>query len=159
MSENKYNNSKIYLIKCTQDKNLIYVGSTVKPLNERWKQHIYKAQKKEYSKNNLLYNKMNEIGIDLFYIELFEQLNLNNNQELLNEEYKVINRIGTLNYISSGLLDENKYNELKNKVEIERKEYKYKKLSDVQRDEKRLLKNEYLKRYILKKKLEKQQII
>ena len=95
---------------------------------------------------------MNEIGIDLFYIDLYEQLNLNNNQELLNKECKVINRIGTLNYIFSGLLDENKYNELKNKVEIERKEYKYKKLSDVQRDEKRLLKNEYLKRYILKKK-------
>ncbi len=57
MSENKYNNSKIYLIKCTQYKNLIYVGSTVKTLNERWQQHIYKAQRKEHSKNNLLYNK------------------------------------------------------------------------------------------------------
>ncbi len=30
MSENKYNNSKIYSIKCKEDNNLIYVGSTIK---------------------------------------------------------------------------------------------------------------------------------
>ncbi len=102
---------------------------------------------------------MNEIGINYFYIELYEQLNLNNNQELLNEEGKIIKKLGTLNYISSGLLDENDYNELKNKVENERKEYKYKKLSDVQQFENHLLKKEYLKRYHLKKKLEKEQII
>jgi hypothetical protein len=37
MSENKYNNSKIYLFKCTQDGNSIHVGS--KTLDEGWNQH------------------------------------------------------------------------------------------------------------------------
>ncbi len=36
---------------------------------------------------------MNEIGINYFYIELYEQLNLNNNQELLNEVGKIIKKI------------------------------------------------------------------
>ena len=47
MSENKYNNSKIYLIKCKLDNNLIYVGSTVKTLYDRWNQHKKTAQKKQ----------------------------------------------------------------------------------------------------------------
>jgi hypothetical protein len=158
MLENKYNNSKIYLIKCTQDKNLIYVGSTIKSLNERWSQHKNNAQRNTYKKHSLLYNKINEIGVDFFYIELYEQLHLNNNQELLNKEGDIIKQLGTLNYNLPGKLDENIYNDLKNKVENERNNYKYKKLSDTQRDEKRLLKNEYTKRYNLKKKLEKQQI-
>ena len=159
MSENKYNNSKIYLIKCRLDNNLIYVGSTVKHLYERWNQHLHKAHKKTHSNKNLLYNKMNEIGIKHFYIELYEQLNLNNNQELLKKEGEIIKELGTLNYISSGLINENDYNDLKNKVENERNDYKNKKLSDVQQYEKHLLKKEYLKRYNLKKKLEKEQII
>ena len=75
MSENKYNNSKIYLIKCRLDNNLIYVGSTIKHLYERWNQHLYRAHKINHSNKNLLYNKMNEIGINYFYIELYKQLN------------------------------------------------------------------------------------
>ena len=102
---------------------------------------------------------MDEIGINNFYIELYEQLNLNNNQELLKKEGEIIKELGTLNYISSGLINENDYNDLKNKVENERNDYKNKKLSDVQQYEKHLLKKEYLKRYNLKKKLEKEQII
>ena len=33
---NKYNNGKIYTIRCRDDNNLIYVGSTVQPLYKRW---------------------------------------------------------------------------------------------------------------------------
>ena len=50
MSENKYNNSKIYLIKCRLDNNLIYVGSTVRPLYDRWNQHK-KLHKKTIIRN------------------------------------------------------------------------------------------------------------
>ncbi len=46
MSQNKFNNSKIYLIKCRWDNNLIYVGSTVKHSYERWNQYLYKTHKK-----------------------------------------------------------------------------------------------------------------
>ena len=58
MSENKYNNSKIYLIKCRLDNILIYVGSTVQTLKQRWNEHKtrYKIESdKEY--NKLLYIK------------------------------------------------------------------------------------------------------
>jgi hypothetical protein len=159
MSENKYNNSKIYLIKCRLDNNLIYVGSTVRTLYDRWNQHKKTAQKTNHKKHRLLYNKINEIGINFFYIELYEQLILNNNQELLNKEGEIIKKLSTLNYNIPGVLDENEYNDLKNKVEKERNEYKNKKLSDEQQFEKRLLKNEYLKKRYNLKKLEKEQII
>ena len=113
MSENKYNNSKIYLIKCRLDNNLIYVGSTVRPLYDRWNQHKKTAQKTNHKKHRLLYNKINEIGIKHFYIELYEQLILNNNQELLNKEGEIIKKLSTLNYNIPGVLDENEYNDFK----------------------------------------------
>ncbi len=36
---NKYNNGKIYTIRCKDDNNLIYVGSTIQPLYKRWNDH------------------------------------------------------------------------------------------------------------------------
>ena len=36
---NKYNNGKIYTIRCRLDDNLIYVGSTMQPLHKRWCTH------------------------------------------------------------------------------------------------------------------------
>ena len=100
--------------------------------------NIKKLHKKNnHKKHRLLYNKINEIGIKHFYIELYEQLILNNNQELLNKEGDIIKKLSTLNYNIPGVLDENEYNDLKNKVEKERNEYKNKKLSDEQQFEKR----------------------
>ena len=64
---NKYNNGKIYTIRCRDDNNnnnnLIYVGSTVQPLYKRWHQHkttYNKENDKQY--NKLLYIKMRELG-------------------------------------------------------------------------------------------------
>ena len=95
---NKYNNGKIYTIRCREDNNLIYVGSTVQPLYKRWHQHkkIYnKENDKAY--NKLLYIKMREIGFDSFYIELYENFNCDNIEQLLKREGEVIREIGTLN--------------------------------------------------------------
>jgi hypothetical protein len=95
---NKYNNGKIYTIRCKEDNNLIYVGSTIQPLYKRWHQH-----KKIYNKENdktynfLLYIKMRELGIDHFYIELYENFNCDNIEQLLKREGEVIREIGTLN--------------------------------------------------------------
>ena len=48
-NDNKYNNGKIYTIRCHDDQNLIYVGSTVQPLYKRWHQHkINASNKKEF---------------------------------------------------------------------------------------------------------------
>ena len=68
-----YNNSKIYTIRCKTDNNLIYVGSTTQPLSKRMVEHSSKHNK-ENSENYTkpLYIKMRELGIENFYIELYE---------------------------------------------------------------------------------------
>ena len=96
MSENKYNNSKIYLIKCRLDDNLIYVGSTVQKLNDRWNQHKQRTNKEKYN-NILLYLKMREIGVDFFFIELYKNINCDCKEVLNNIEGEIIRMLGTLN--------------------------------------------------------------
>ncbi len=97
-SYNKYNNGKIYTIRCYEDKNLIYVGSTCQPLYKRWGDHKRTARNKDYSSKSLLYNKMAEIGIDKFYIELYENYKCKSKEELNHREGQIIREIGTLNY-------------------------------------------------------------
>ena len=88
---NKKNNGKIYTIRCREDNNLIYVGSTVQPLYKRWDQHK-RTFKNEHSKayKYLLYIKMHEIGIDSFYFELYENLNCECKEQLLKREGEII---------------------------------------------------------------------
>jgi hypothetical protein len=64
-----YQNGKVYTIRCHIHKELIYVGSTTKTLCARWSNH--KADMKR-NPNTLLYSKIIEIGVDNFYIELYE---------------------------------------------------------------------------------------
>jgi hypothetical protein len=93
---NRYNSSKIYTIRCKLDNSLIYVGSTIQALYKRWDDHK-RSYKYDKYKNILLYIKINELGIDNFYIELYENYNCNNKEELLKKEGEVIRLIGTLN--------------------------------------------------------------
>jgi hypothetical protein len=95
---NKYNNSKIYTIRCRDDNNLIYVGSTTQPLYKRFYEHkkIYNNENnKEY--NRLLYVKMRELGGEIFYIELYENLKCDSKEQLLKREGQIIRELGTLN--------------------------------------------------------------
>ncbi len=95
---NKYNNGKIYTIRCRVDNNLIYVGSTLQPLSKRWNQH-----KTTYNKPNIfLYQKFNELGVDNFYIELYENVQCENKEQLRKREGEVIREIGTLNMQIAG---------------------------------------------------------
>ena len=128
MSENKYNNSKIYLIKCRLDNNLIYVGSTIQTLKQRWNEHKtrYKIESdKEY--NKLLYIKMREIGIENFYIELYKIFNCDCKTHLRQKEGEIIKNIGSLNICIAGrkIKDYNKEykDKNKNKITEKRKEY------------------------------------
>ena len=73
---NKFKNGKIYTIRNRNDNSLIYVGSTVQPLYKRWDQHK-RTLKNEKTNNILLYSKIQEFGIEKFYIELFENFNCN----------------------------------------------------------------------------------
>ena len=90
-SDNKYNYAKIYTIRCKEDENLIYVGSTIQPLYKRWYDHKQKYNNdkcKEY--NKLLYIKIRELGIDNFYIELYDDYKCERKEQLFKKEGEII---------------------------------------------------------------------
>ena len=70
MTENKYQNGKIYKI-WSSETDEIYVGSTYQPLHKRMHQHRVRS-KSEIYKNTKLYSAMTEFGVDAFRIELIE---------------------------------------------------------------------------------------
>ncbi len=111
---NIYNNGKIYTIRCRSDNDLIYVGSTIQPLHKRFHSHKTKLNKGKYN-NSLLYNKMNELGIDNFYIELYENYKCNSKEELNRREGEIIRKIGNMNQIIAGRKREEYLNENKDK--------------------------------------------
>ena len=61
-----YKNGKIYCIRNTIDDN-IYVGSTTQALSKRMARHRQHAKCKD-SNHFAFYSKVNEIGIEHFYI-------------------------------------------------------------------------------------------
>ena len=81
---NKYENGKIYKITNTVTDD-IYVGSTVNPLEVRFKKHLRFARKEIY-KNIKLYKLMNDIGFDKFSIALIEDFPCENKTELCKRE-------------------------------------------------------------------------
>ena len=92
-----YKNGKIYCIR-NNITNDIYVGSSCeKYLSKRWVKHKSKAQANDRDKNMPLYKKMNEIGIENFYIELIENYPCENNDELRAREGHYIRKMATLN--------------------------------------------------------------
>ena len=93
---NKYHNGKIYTIRCRDDDTLIYVGSSCLPLHKRFYQHKQKMKQEKY-KNAVVYKKMNELGVDKFYIELYELFKCDIKEELTKREGEVIRQISTLN--------------------------------------------------------------
>lgn len=64
---------KIY--KITNKKNgLIYIGCTIKSLEQRFSEHLYRCFKTGYKSK--LYNSIKKYGVDNFQIELIEECNL-----------------------------------------------------------------------------------
>ena len=111
-----YQQGKIYTIRCKTDPSLIYVGSTVNTLTKRWNNHKTDSGRR-HSKIN---QTTNELGIDNFYIELFELYPCNSKMELLKREGEVIREIGTLNQIISGRDQQTYYLENKEKIKEQR---------------------------------------
>ena len=89
----KYANGKIYKILTSVDDE-VYVGSTIEPLSKRMYKHRHDRKTRTHYP---LYQHMNSIGCEQFYIELIEPYNCNNKEELLAKEGEWIRRIGTLN--------------------------------------------------------------
>ena len=136
---NKYNNGKIYTIRCRLDDNLIYVGSTIQPLHKRWFTHKSRLIDPNFD-NYILYQKMKEKGDETFYIELYENYNCNSKEELNRREGEVIREIGTLNKVIAGRTPHEYYKDNFEK----KKEYEKHYMSI---PENRAKRNEYQKEY------------
>ena len=121
---NKYHNGKIYTIRCRDDDNLIYVGSSCLPLHKRFYQHK-QFMKKDKHKNTLIYIKMNELGSDKFYIELYELYKCNTKEELNKREGEIIREISTLNMRIEGRTKQEYYNDNKEHITERTKKYYY----------------------------------
>jgi hypothetical protein len=86
--DKRYENGKIYLIKCKNDDNLIYVGSTIKKLEMRFSHH-------KIDKNISLHKYVK--NWDDWYIELYENFPCKNRYLLEIREDEIIKKIATIN--------------------------------------------------------------
>jgi len=87
--DERYENGKIYLVKCKNDDTLVYVGSTNMSLEERFRLH-------KYDKTCSLYQYVND-DWDNWYIELYEEYPCKNKYILELRETEVQRQIATIN--------------------------------------------------------------
>jgi hypothetical protein len=120
-----YKKGKIYTIRCYNDTSLIYIGSTTQTLSQRWTDHKKNCSVEKYQ-NVLLYKKLNELGKDNFYIELYDEYPCENKIELEKKEGEITRQIGTLNQRVAGRSHEEYLKEEKDKVKISQQKYKNK---------------------------------
>ena len=100
-SGRNYQNGKIYCIRNSVDDD-IYVGSTTQALSKRMDIHRSHARTESKKSNYKLYQKMKEVGIEQFYIELIEKYECNSKEELFKKEGEWIRKMGTLNFQIAG---------------------------------------------------------
>ena len=93
-----YQNGKIYCVRCMIDEKMIYVGSTTVPLCKRWWEHKWGANNKSNVSICIL---MKDMGVENFYIELYELFPCNSKQELEKREGEVMREIATVNKIKN----------------------------------------------------------
>ena len=92
-----YKNGKIYCIRNTIS-NDVYVGSSCEPyLSKRMVKHRSSAKANDRDRNMLLYQKMRELGVENFYIELLENYPCDSKDQLRAREGHYIREIATLN--------------------------------------------------------------
>jgi len=130
-----YQKGKIYTIRCRDDETLIYVGSSIQRLSVRWGGHKRDMLKKP---NRPLYKNMLDKGIDMFYIELYEECPCNAKEQLRKREGEVIREIGTLNERIAGRTAK----EYKSTPEYKQKHKEYKRTPEYKEKQK-----EYKKAY------------
>ena len=88
-----YKNGKIYQILNSVNDD-IYIGSTTQPLSKRMGEHRTAMKRGSIY---LVHQKMRELGVEHFYIELIEMYPCDSVEELLKREGRFIREIGTLN--------------------------------------------------------------
>ena len=97
---NKYEEEKVYTIRCKLNPEYVYVGSTYKSLEERWKAHKYCSKEKLHC-NRLIYRTINDKWDD-WYIELYMNYPCTSKKELIKFEGEIIKQIGNLKSNISG---------------------------------------------------------
>ena len=148
----KYQNGKIYTIRCRYDDNLIYVGSTIQPLSKRMGSHRTTSANRATSLSNTVNGNWDD-----WYIELYEEYPCNNKSILEKREGEIIRLIGTVNRIITGRTKEEYIKENKEKILENKKKYyennkqhileKNKKYSIEHKDEIKKRMSEYTKKY------------
>ena len=116
-----YAKGKIYKLLNNIDDD-VYVGSTCQSLSRRMAKHRW-CTKSTVSCDRPLYAKMNELGVDQFYIELLEEYPCDNKEQLNAREGYYIRSTGTLNMTIAGR-SKHQYN-IDNKDTIKEKKYIY----------------------------------
>ena len=115
VSKRDYQNGKIYCIKNHQTEDT-YIGSTTQSLSKRMEKH--RASMKSEKKNKApLYQKMIEIGIEHFYIQLIKKYPCSDIEELRAEEAKHIREMGNLNIRIDGRTKEQYYIDKKETID------------------------------------------
>ena len=136
-----YKNVKIYTIRCKDNASLIYVGSTTQLLSQRWTDHKKGCNNENSSMyHSKLFEKIREIGLEKFYIELYEDFPCQNRAQLGKREGKIIREIGTLNKQITGRTTAEYHNEPENKAH----KLEYMKEYNIKNRERRA---EYIKEY------------
>jgi len=141
----RYKRGKIYTVRCYDDNNHIFVGSTIQSLSQRMARH-----RSDY--NCSLYKFVNG-NWNNWYIELYENFPCNNKQELEKREGEVIREIGNVNVRVAGRTQKERYEKNREKLNEYHKLYyqknreklieKQKEYYKINRDEIRKKQNEY----------------
>lgn len=122
MNYNKYNEGKIYILKCKNDDSLKYVGSTVNTLTNRYNSHKADS-KKPKNANNLFYKTING-DWDNWTIELYENYKCECKKDLQRREGEVTKLlINTLNTKIEGRTNKEYYQDKRESVLKQKKEY------------------------------------
>ena len=153
-----FKNGKIYKI-TNNINNEVYVGSTCDILRKRFNTHTRQITQ-ESKRNRPFYKLMNELGPDVFRIDLIEDYPCDDKQALRQREGYWIRQIGTLNEKIAGRTKKEYDNDNKEKIKEYRektkettKEYMHQwYLHNKDKYKTSEKKKEYLKNYYLKNK-------
>ncbi len=114
-----YSKGKIYTIRNKNEKNWIYVGSTIETLSSRMSKHRYNSEKKPHTK---FYSKIQDWND--WFIELYELFPCKTLEELHKREGEIIREIGTLNMLINGRTQKEYRMDTKEKKSLYDKEYR-----------------------------------
>ena len=125
MSENKYQNGKIYKI-VDVGYNKCYIGSTCESLSKRMARHrstyLYGSERDKGRRINSLFD---DFGVENCKIELVEEFPCNNKMELLRQEGHHIRENECVNKIVSGRTNKEYSDEFKEHLQKKAKEHYY----------------------------------